>query len=426
MGLKLRSPRSDAPVVPHDVFISYASRDRTVATALCASLESRRIRCWIAPRDVLPGTEYAESIVDGIADCHVFIVVFSADANQSPQVKREVERAVSKAKTILPFRIEDVTPTRSMEFCLSNTHWLDAMTPPLESHLARLGETVVRLLNIGAELSAAERGRKLRPSEATATPEPEHQTQPAKRSPLSKLPPPPGMPHVPGHDFLVPKLEGQLSRLGDAVTRLLKNRPPDRASETPSTSLTGNRPGYEYRTTTTFFGIPLMHVALDLPRVNGRPQVARGIIAIGDHARGVVAIGTVAVGGIALGSVSVGIIPVGFMSIGVCSTGAMAAGLIGSYGVLSVGPVAIGCLALGYYGMGGFAVGHAVWTETVSDSEAVQFFQSWVNTGLHVFLVLMCFLSYFGPRLAHFWGRMICRVQAEARAAVKGKPDARD
>jgi len=97
----------------HDVFISYSSQDKSVADAVCATLESRKIRCWIAPRDVLAGQPYAESILDGINKSRVFVLVFSADSNLSQQVLREVERAVSKGIPILPFRIADVEPTKS-------------------------------------------------------------------------------------------------------------------------------------------------------------------------------------------------------------------------------------------------------------------------------------------------------------------------
>jgi hypothetical protein len=52
----------------HDVFISYSSRDKPTADAVCAALESHGIRCWIAPRDVLPGMEWGEAIVNAIHD----------------------------------------------------------------------------------------------------------------------------------------------------------------------------------------------------------------------------------------------------------------------------------------------------------------------------------------------------------------------
>ena len=40
---------------PHDVFISYSSHDKPIADAVCATVEGKRIRCWIAPRDVQAG-----------------------------------------------------------------------------------------------------------------------------------------------------------------------------------------------------------------------------------------------------------------------------------------------------------------------------------------------------------------------------------
>src|SRR3990170_955406 len=132
--------------MPHDVFISYSVRDKLVADAVCATLEGRRIRCWIAPRDVLPGMNWAEAIIDAISEGRLLVLVFSSRANDSPQVLREVERAVSRGMPILPFRIENTTPSKSMEFFLGAPHWLDALTPPLEKNLERLADTVMVLL----------------------------------------------------------------------------------------------------------------------------------------------------------------------------------------------------------------------------------------------------------------------------------------
>jgi hypothetical protein len=70
------------------------------------------------------------------------VLIFSSQANISNQIHREVERAVSKGMPIIPLRIEDITPTKSMEYFLGSIHWLDALTPPLERHLERLRETV--------------------------------------------------------------------------------------------------------------------------------------------------------------------------------------------------------------------------------------------------------------------------------------------
>jgi hypothetical protein len=39
---------------------------------------------------------------------------------------------------IVPFRIEDVLPSGDLEYLLDITHWLDAITPPLDRHLQML------------------------------------------------------------------------------------------------------------------------------------------------------------------------------------------------------------------------------------------------------------------------------------------------
>jgi hypothetical protein len=132
-----------------DVFISYSSYDGEVAGAVCQTLESRGIGCWIAPRNVLPGVPYAEALIDGLNQSRLMVLVFSNNSNTSPQVEREVERAVNKGIPIIPLRSENVALSKSMEYFVSSSHWLDAFTPPLEIHLQRLADTVQVLLTGG-------------------------------------------------------------------------------------------------------------------------------------------------------------------------------------------------------------------------------------------------------------------------------------
>jgi adenylate cyclase len=133
----------------HDVFLSHAAADRAAALAVLDGLERAGIRCWIAPRDVPAGSEYGQQIVDAVKGCRVFVVVFSSNANSSPHVRREVERAVSCDRSIVPFRVENIMPTGAMEYCLGGTHWFDALTTPLDPHVANLVTTVRRLLGPG-------------------------------------------------------------------------------------------------------------------------------------------------------------------------------------------------------------------------------------------------------------------------------------
>lgn len=134
----------------HDVFISHSQRNKTVADALCAGLEAGGIRCWIAPRDVLPGRSFAGEITRAINQSKVMVLVFSADSNNSEQILREVQLAANARLHIIQFRIEEVVPNDDLQYYLSTPHWLDAVTPPLEGHLARLRASIEVLLGTDA------------------------------------------------------------------------------------------------------------------------------------------------------------------------------------------------------------------------------------------------------------------------------------
>ena len=133
-------------MIHHDVFISYSTLDKPISDAVCAALEKHGIRCWVAPRDIMPGADWSDAIIDAIADCRVCLLILSTASNQSDQVKREVQNAVSEAKPILPFRIEDVALSKHMRYFIGTPHWLDALTPPMERHLQRMVETVAGLI----------------------------------------------------------------------------------------------------------------------------------------------------------------------------------------------------------------------------------------------------------------------------------------
>lgn len=131
----------------HRVFISYAKKNRNVADAVCAKLESRGIACWYAPRNILAGTSWASAIVEGIDGSELGIVVLSSHSNRSRHVHNEIERIVSRGLPLIPFRVEDVEPSKDLELFLSSPHWLDAFTPPVEDHVERLVETVEAVLD---------------------------------------------------------------------------------------------------------------------------------------------------------------------------------------------------------------------------------------------------------------------------------------
>src|ERR1700761_4704029 len=129
----------------HDVFLSYSTQDKAAADAVCHSLESKGIRCWIAPRDVIPGANWQQSIIDAIAGSRAVVLIFTGHTNQSENVKKEVSTAFESNTMVIPFLIEDVKPEGSLKYVLMGVHWLDAYAPPLEEHVSHLGKIIQNL-----------------------------------------------------------------------------------------------------------------------------------------------------------------------------------------------------------------------------------------------------------------------------------------
>lgn len=131
------------------VFISYASQDAAVADVVVAALEKSGRRCWIAPRDVIPGEFYADSIVHAIDTAQIAVVILSRNAIASPHVLREIERAVSKRRPVISLRIDLAPLPAALEYFLNTSQWLDASNGGIERSLPRLTDAVRRTLAAG-------------------------------------------------------------------------------------------------------------------------------------------------------------------------------------------------------------------------------------------------------------------------------------
>lgn len=110
----------------HDVFISYSSQDMKAAQAICHVLEQKEIRCWMAPRNIPPGSDYGDVIDDAIKSCKVVVVIFSETAAESQWVKGELNIAFEEQKTIIPFRLDNTPLKGQNRVMLNKTHWIDA------------------------------------------------------------------------------------------------------------------------------------------------------------------------------------------------------------------------------------------------------------------------------------------------------------
>jgi TolB-like protein/predicted Zn-dependent protease len=129
-----------------DVFVSYASHDAAIASAAVEQLESRGIKCWCAPRDVTPGSQYADEIVGAINDAKIVVLVLSEHAVASPHVGKEIERASSTQRRIITLRTDAAPLTRSFEYFLSESLWIDVAALGMPGALTKLTQAVGQAL----------------------------------------------------------------------------------------------------------------------------------------------------------------------------------------------------------------------------------------------------------------------------------------
>ena len=116
----------------HDVFISYSSQNKEFADEVCENLENNGIGCWIAPRNIKPGTNYADEIMKGLNAAKIVLLVFSKEAHDSKYVTGEIHTAFSTNKRIVSLKVDEMLPEGDMKFYLKNTQWIDASPEALE------------------------------------------------------------------------------------------------------------------------------------------------------------------------------------------------------------------------------------------------------------------------------------------------------
>ena len=107
------------------VFISYSSKDQKIAQTLCRALETRGQDCWIAGRDVRPGENFQEAIVRALRQARVMVLVFTSNANNSEEIKKEVVLAGRHHVTVVPVRAEDVLPGDAFAYEFATRQWID-------------------------------------------------------------------------------------------------------------------------------------------------------------------------------------------------------------------------------------------------------------------------------------------------------------
>jgi TIR domain len=113
-----------------DFFISHAHEDIGIVDQFVSAVESKGATCWVAPRNVPAGADYAPAIIEGIRGSLAFLLLHSENGDTSPHVTREVDRAINFDKIIIPVRLDTTPLSDAMEYRLCTVQWVEAGVPP--------------------------------------------------------------------------------------------------------------------------------------------------------------------------------------------------------------------------------------------------------------------------------------------------------
>jgi TIR domain-containing protein len=156
------------------LFVCFSSKDEAVARQIVGFLEERDLKCWISLRDVPPGENYQETIVQALEAAQGIVFLFSENSNRSSEIKKELSIGGGLNTPVFPVRLSPITPSGALRYELATRQWVDIF-PDAQQALEKLAETIRKVL---ADPGAAETEVPVRPA---ATPAPATPSQPKKK-----------------------------------------------------------------------------------------------------------------------------------------------------------------------------------------------------------------------------------------------------
>ncbi|MBG0770796.1 MAG: toll/interleukin-1 receptor domain-containing protein, partial [Anaerolineaceae bacterium] len=133
----MKSPAKGITVA-HSIFIDYSIKDKGVADLVLSAIESKGPTCWIAPRDIFPGSSWPESIVNAIETSKVYLLILSSNSNQSNAIMGNLNQACALNKDIVAFQIDQSQINNALSYYLFTAHRIEASHPPVQEDLVRL------------------------------------------------------------------------------------------------------------------------------------------------------------------------------------------------------------------------------------------------------------------------------------------------
>ncbi|MBI1877191.1 MAG: TIR domain-containing protein [Chloroflexi bacterium] len=143
-----------------DVFISYSTKNLDFVQQLYQKLSGRGLSVWFDKQSIEGATQWRESIVTGIMNCKVFLLVLSPESAASDNVRKELDLAEHHKKKIFPLMWRDANPLPpSFQYQLAGTQYISFNGTPSEENFNKVFHVVNRLLG-GSVVSEAASGER--------------------------------------------------------------------------------------------------------------------------------------------------------------------------------------------------------------------------------------------------------------------------
>ncbi len=106
------------------LFISHSSKDVELAVEFASYLEELGITCWIAPRDIPPGSDWTQAIMQAIDDAEAILILATDSSFSSGQVRRETEKAADRRLNILAALLGSSCPPEWLLYYVPRDHMI--------------------------------------------------------------------------------------------------------------------------------------------------------------------------------------------------------------------------------------------------------------------------------------------------------------
>ena len=151
------------------IFISYSRRDSELVTRLYEDIQAQGLAVWMDRNAIEAGTLWRSSIVAGIEECRVFLLVVSAASQQSRNVAKELALAESNSKPILPVLIDKTPIQADFGYSLAGIQFVDMFRKGYADCLAEILAAIPRLsAEPASNAAAAASGVVTQPGEMVA------------------------------------------------------------------------------------------------------------------------------------------------------------------------------------------------------------------------------------------------------------------